>query len=90
MSVTVSNCVQICNSPLNRSKAKQLFSFSKANRFPHKATQSLCNSFYPLPSTKDKRAAGIGYGVRIDFSQGKNHNPPPNKYDLKSDFEIAK
>ena len=34
MSVNVSTAEQICKSPLNKSTAKFLFSFSKAERFP--------------------------------------------------------
>lgn len=33
MSITVSTCQQINQSPLNRSSAKQLWSFPKSNRF---------------------------------------------------------
>lgn len=33
MSITVSNCLQICNSPLNQSSAKNLWSFPKSDRF---------------------------------------------------------
>ena len=87
MSITVSNCVQICNSPLNISKSKQLFSFSKSSRFPGRESKSTCNAaFYPLPTTKAKRAAGIGYGSRSDFTKDGNKAPPPNKYDIKSEF----
>lgn len=33
MSVTLSNCQEICNSPLNSSKAKMLYSFPRSQRF---------------------------------------------------------
>lgn len=33
MSITISNCDEICNSPVNSSKAKMLYSFSKGERF---------------------------------------------------------
>ncbi len=33
MSITVSNCNEICKSPTNTSKSKMLYSFSKADRF---------------------------------------------------------
>lgn len=33
MSITVSNCDEICNSPTNSSKAKMLYTFSKGERF---------------------------------------------------------
>lgn len=34
MSITISNCEQICGDPSNTSKAKMLYTFSKASRFP--------------------------------------------------------
>lgn len=34
MSIIVSNCDEICQSPTNNSKAKMLYSFSKGDRFP--------------------------------------------------------
>lgn len=34
MSITVSNCNEICNSPTNSSKAKMLYTFQKEERFP--------------------------------------------------------
>jgi hypothetical protein len=33
MSITLSNCNEICNSPLNSSKAKMLYTFPKSQRF---------------------------------------------------------
>jgi hypothetical protein len=33
MSVTVSNCDEICNSPTNTSKSKLLYTFAKNSRF---------------------------------------------------------
>lgn len=38
MSVTVSNCFQIHNSPLNQSSAKALWSFPKSDRFDKNGT----------------------------------------------------
>jgi hypothetical protein len=38
MSVTISNCTEICNSPTNLSKAKMLYSFPKASRFNDRKT----------------------------------------------------
>lgn len=34
MSITISNCDEICASPSNTSKSKMLYSFSKSERFP--------------------------------------------------------
>lgn len=33
MSITISNCNEICNSPLNNSKSKMLFTFPRSQRF---------------------------------------------------------
>lgn len=33
MSITISNCDEICHSPTNQSKSKMLYTFSKENRF---------------------------------------------------------
>ncbi len=37
MSVVITNCNQICGSPLNLSKTKQLYSFPKSKRFMYYA-----------------------------------------------------
>ncbi len=36
MSITISNCDEICHSPVNSSKSKMLYSFSKSSRFPQR------------------------------------------------------
>ncbi len=37
MSITISNCLEICNSPTNLSYSKMLYSFPKAHRFADNA-----------------------------------------------------
>lgn len=54
-------------STVNRSKSKQMYSFGKSNRFPS-VRGSLCEqNFYDLPSTKNHRSAGFGYGNRFNY-----------------------
>ena len=94
MSVVVSTCAQIAQSPLNRSSAKQLFSFPKAPRFRPASTRNAyqpllspsCDSYYNLPTTRLQRATNFGYGGRLDVAR-RNASPPPNTYALPSDFD---
>lgn len=78
MSVTVSTCFQICNSPLNNSGSKQLYSFSKAKRFPEMTSSKSEARFYDLPPIKEKRSAGVGYGTKYDFTKQVKNVPAPN------------
>lgn len=87
MSVTVSTCAQICNSPLNKSHSKQLFSFPKSSRFSHLQKSNCELAFYDLPSVQMKRTAGFGYGHKYDFTKDfVQRAPAPNAYSLKSEF----
>jgi len=86
MSVTVSNPSQICGSPLNNSKAKMLWSFSKQSKEIYVKKSNCTKAFYDLPSAKSTRTAGFGYGTKSDFTKSVINNPPPNSYELKSDF----
>jgi len=90
MSVTISNAGQICNSPLNNSRAKMLWSFPKNSKEIY-VKKSDCNqAFYDLPSVKATRTAGFGYGTKLDFTKSAINNPPPNSYEIKSDFTAKK
>jgi len=90
MSVTISNPNQICNSPLNNSKTKMLWSFPKNSKEIY-VRKSDCNqAFYDLPSVKSTRTAGFGYGTKLDFTKSAINNPPPNSYELKSDFNTKR
>lgn len=75
MSVTISNCHQICNSPTNASKAKMLYSFSKSCRFPSKKKFKYtlllllsCDKFYNIPKVQ-ARATSLGFGHKYDFTK---------------------
>ena len=55
MSIITSNCEQISRAPTNTSKAKQLFSFPKGDRFGKKAKHLTEVIGYDLPTTISSR-----------------------------------
>ncbi|EAR85445.1 sperm-tail PG-rich repeat protein (macronuclear) [Tetrahymena thermophila SB210] len=83
MSVTVSSGFQICNSPLNNSKSKQMYSFPKETRFKNNANSQSANVFYDLPSMRMTRSTAIGYGSKYDFTKQNTRTPAPNAYEQK-------
>ncbi|CAD8188050.1 unnamed protein product [Paramecium pentaurelia] len=88
MSITVSTCQQICQSPLNLSPSKNLWTFSKSERFGKLANPTFCQqAFYNLPTMIEKRSAGIGKGNKIDFTKVVVPSPSPQQYDLGSDVQ---
>lgn len=69
MSITVSNCNEICSSPTNTSKSKMLYSFSKGDRFP-KRRIILCDKFYdPQSAQQTARTTTLGFGNKYDFTK---------------------
>jgi len=76
----------ICNSPLNHSKSKYMYSFSKAQRFPLINSTSGKNIFYNLPSMRMTRSTSIGYGTKYDFTRDAKSKSPVF-YNFKSDFD---
>ena len=76
----------ICNSPLNHSKSKYMYSFSKAQRFPLINSTSGKNIFYNLPSMRMTRSTSIGYGTKYDFTR-EAKSKSPVFYNFKSDFD---
>lgn len=85
MSLT-SSCNQICNSPLNNSPTKMMYSFSKASRFPRYQKSFSTSAIYNLPSLKITRGTSLGYGVKFDFFKEARKNTA-GFYNLKSDFD---
>ena len=77
----------ICNSQLNHSKSKFMYSFGKAERFPKiNSSYGFGNFFYNLPSMKERRTTSLGYGAKYDFT--KYAKSKSNVfYDFKSDFD---
>jgi len=83
MSTITSTPAQICNSPLNNSKSKMLYSFPKAPRMTLENKSGCSHAFYDLPPVRAKRTTTFGYGNKYDFTQGQSNNPPPNAYSVK-------
>jgi hypothetical protein len=76
MSVTVSNCDEICNNPSNNSTAKMLYSFPKKSRFNSRKIILYfwflfrCDNFYDIPSSvKSARTTTMGFGNKYDFTR---------------------
>lgn len=90
MSQVVSTPQQICNSPLNSSTAKMLFTFPKAERQSMAEKTGGAHIFYDLPPVRDTRAAGFGYGSKYDFTKGGSKNPAPNAYTVAAPIESPK
>jgi len=99
-----SSWLKVSNSPLNTSKTKMLFSFSRTKRFGSVDSRSSnnnsylaylcrCDRYYDLPPLIGKNApkAAIGYGRKQDLVlKGVADFPPPNKYSIKSIFDECK
>ena len=76
----------ICNSPLNHSKSKYMYSFGRAQRFPMINRYYEGSFFYNLPSMRMTRSTSIGYGTKYDFTRDAKSKSPVF-YDFKSDFD---
>ena len=76
----------ICNSPLNHSKSKYMYSFGKAQRFPSIGRNLGGTFFYNLPEVRMKRSTSIGYGNKYDFTLDAKSKSPVF-YNYKSDFD---
>lgn len=92
-------------SQLNTSCSKMRYTFSKEARFKEgQGTSSYVTSslfraqkFYELPSVRNVRAAGFGYGHKsglareytIDLGSAAD-SPSPQRYNIDSMFEEAK
>ena len=76
----------ICNSPLNHSKSKYMYSFGKAERFPSIGRNFGGSFFYNLPEVRMKRSTSIGYGNKYDFTSDAKSKSPVF-YNYKSDFD---
>jgi hypothetical protein len=89
MSEISSNHERIINSPINRSKSKHTFSFSKSMRFEEVKSQASKTFVYELPNLKSNRSTTMGYGKKFDFViKHINHKVP--FYEIPSDFNTQK
>ncbi|MCQ2818429.1 MAG: hypothetical protein MJ252_14270 [archaeon] len=86
MSVIISAGKAISNSCCNHSKTKQMYSFSKAERFPKQKESTDKHTMYDLPSTKMTRVCNFGYGQRYDFTKAQKDNKA-DFCSFKSDFD---
>lgn len=75
-------------SPVYVSKSKQLYSFSKSERFKKLILKNKCEKYYDPPSTKSTRSTSFGYGSRTRFDK-RDKSPCPGRYELQSDFDSA-
>ncbi|CAD8083679.1 unnamed protein product [Paramecium sonneborni] len=76
---------KIIHDQLNRSHAKQQYTFSKAQRFS-KSKESYCSiQFYDsqIQTQLNKRSAALGYGNKSDFTKKDKYIPGPTDYNIK-------
>ena len=85
MSDISSNHERIVKSPINRSKSKHLYSFSKSIRFDEIKNKSSKTFSYELPVLKNRRSTSLGYGKKFDFVI-KHINKKAPFYDIPSEF----
>lgn len=89
MSEISSNHERIINSPINRSKSKHTFSFSKSMRFEDLKSPASKTFVYELPDLKSNRSTTMGYGKKFDFVI-KHINTKTPFYDIPSEFNPKK
>ncbi|CAD8105237.1 unnamed protein product [Paramecium sonneborni] len=75
------------DSSLNTSLSKQKYTFPKAQRQPIQNKSATNELSYKLPQSLGTRQAGIGYGLKHDFSKDAKPVPGPNLYDIQSFVE---
>lgn len=71
MSVIVASGEAISKSPINTSKSKMMYSFSKSVRFPKFDRRNYADQIYILPDIKSKRYTTFGLGNKSDFTKGE-------------------
>jgi hypothetical protein len=86
MSIIIKYGESISRSPLNTSKAHQMYSFPKAERFPKIKTFGHADAFYDLPSVSSKRKTTFGFGIKSDFTK-KDKNLTSKYYQTLRDFD---
>ena len=75
---------QISKSPLNNSKSKQLYSFSKAIRFSD-PSKKVDHQMYDISMWRSPRSTTMGYGTKFDFTK-ENKDKCQNFYNVAKDF----
>ena len=71
MSVIVASGEAISKSPINTSKSKMMYSFSKSTRFPKIDRRGYADALYLLPEIKSKRSTTFGLGNKYDFTKSQ-------------------
>jgi hypothetical protein len=89
MSNSYSKIEKIIHSPINTSKGKSTFSFSKGSRFDEIKLKGSKTLYYELPMMKNERYTSMGYGKKYDFVI-KHINKRAPFYDLPSEFNLKK
>ena len=80
---------QLIASPINKSKSKHTYSFSKAQRFNDLKNRGSKTFHYETPEVKNRRSTSMGYGKKYDFII-KHINKQTPFYDLPSEFNKKK
>lgn len=79
----------IAKSPLNNSKSKYLYSFSKAVRFPEISKSGSSHELYNLSTWKSNRATSFGFGNKYDFTK-ESKDKCQNIYNINKEFNPNK
>ena len=80
---------QIIESPINKSRSKHTYSFSKGQRFDEFKNRGSKTFHYEAPNVKNRRSTSMGYGQKFDFIL-KHINKKTPFYDLPSEFNKTK
>jgi hypothetical protein len=95
MSVTVTNCEQILANPCNNSPAKNLYSFSKNERF--RVNKPYHKGVFYEPSEQFSRVkhkqVKTTFGVQrpdLFYSKEKAYKPSPDSYTLNTSFKRSR
>ena len=86
MSIILKSGAEISRSPLNNSKAHQMYSFPKAERFPKIKSSDHTDAIYNLPDVRSKRTTSLGFGNKSDFTLS-DKNMHSKYYQTKRDFD---
>ena len=74
----------ISKSPLNNSKSKMLYSFSRAPRFSD-PSKKVDHQMYDISKWRSPRTTTLGYGTKFDFTK-ENKDKCQNFYNVSKDF----
>eukprot|EP00347_Sterkiella_histriomuscorum_P008814 403343646 len=91
MSILISDCYEIANSALNTSKAKQLYSIPKSERFHSHTKQPTKVLCYEIPTTLVNQGTKFSIDQRKDPFEPKkreDQTPSPTSYNLKTSFDL--